>query len=173
MSSIAPFGRINPELLYPPFRALLEELIAECRRLGAYFFATAGYRSGCEQTKLWCQGRTTTGPIVTQARAGESAHNYGIAADFVRSVYPDRVVPDWSGSSYDVLGAVARELGLVWGGTWKTPDRPHIQLEGYVTRLELLALLEAAGKPLVERREGPEPFLSRVWAELDADRKPA
>lgn len=43
-----------------------------------------GFRSGAVQDALYAQGRTTPGPIVTNAKGGQSAHNYGLAID----VYP-------------------------------------------------------------------------------------
>lgn len=43
-----------------------------------------GFRSFAEQDKLYAQGRTNKSkPIVTNARGGYSAHNYGLAIDFV------------------------------------------------------------------------------------------
>ena len=44
-------------------------------------FITDGYRSRAEQTKLYAQGRTSLGKIVTYAKAGQSPHNYGLAFD--------------------------------------------------------------------------------------------
>ncbi len=29
---------------------------------------------------------------------------------------------------YEEAGKIAESVGLVWGGRWKTPDRPHFQL---------------------------------------------
>ena len=40
-----------------------------------------GTRSYAEQTALYAQGRTAPGPIVTDAPAGYSNHNFGIAFD--------------------------------------------------------------------------------------------
>lgn len=42
----------------------------------------SGYRSFEEQDALYAQGRTTPGDIVTNAKGGESAHNYGCATDW-------------------------------------------------------------------------------------------
>lgn len=41
-----------------------------------------GFRSFPEQQALYNQGRTTPGPRVTAAKAGQSYHNYGLAVDF-------------------------------------------------------------------------------------------
>lgn len=31
------------------------------------------------------------------------------------------------GSDYEEVGALGETLGLIWGGRWKKPDRPHFQ----------------------------------------------
>src|SRR3990167_8432100 len=48
----------------------------ELRRRGVEVFLTCTYRSGEEQNRLYAQGRTTPGRIVTNAKAGQSAHNH-------------------------------------------------------------------------------------------------
>lgn len=62
--------------LYLPF---YEEL---CTRLGPEWQPYSGFRSFDAQTRLYSQGRTASGSIVTAAKAGESAHNYGCATDW-------------------------------------------------------------------------------------------
>jgi peptidoglycan L-alanyl-D-glutamate endopeptidase CwlK len=44
---------------------------------------TSGYRSKKEQNELYAQGRSKPGQVVTNAKAGQSYHNYGLAVDFV------------------------------------------------------------------------------------------
>ncbi len=85
-----------------------------------------GTRTYAEQTALYTQGRTTPGPIVTDAPAGYSNHNFGIAFDigiFVRGEYEDE------SPFYAQVGALGRSQGLEWGGDWTSfPDEPHFQL---------------------------------------------
>jgi peptidoglycan L-alanyl-D-glutamate endopeptidase CwlK len=153
--------RIDIDQLYLPFVEQVLEVVAACRARGADYFAVSGYRSDEEQARLYNQGRTTPGPVVTQARPGQSAHNFGLAVDFVRDGYLDRagLQPDWRPESYDVLGEEALRRGLAWGGSWAKPDRPHVQWpvssEGLV---ELRAPKEAGG-------------LSAVFSLLDARRR--
>lgn len=74
---------------------------------------TSGKRSYEEQNRLYDQGRTTYGIIVTNARGGYSAHNYGIAIDFI--VLVNGVRRD------DLLKSaaqIAKNLGMTWGGDW-------------------------------------------------------
>lgn len=137
---VANFTRIDLGQLYMPFLEALFECIAACNARGANYIATkdGGYRSFREQAGLYFQGRTNTkGPIVTNAPPGFSAHNFGLAVDFVRMV---GVTPSWAEKDYDVLGEEAEKAGLVWGGSWQRPDRPHVQWPGYVSSRELLPL---------------------------------
>lgn len=55
----------------------------ECLREGLDILIYCGYRSNDEQNTLYRQGRETSGKIVTNARGGQSFHNYGRAIDFV------------------------------------------------------------------------------------------
>lgn len=90
----------------------------------------SGTRSYAEQDALWEIGRTgatAKQPRVTNARGGQSLHNFGIAFDiglFEEGRYMEEP------SLYDRAGAMVEEVaGLEWGGAWKTfPDRPHYQI---------------------------------------------
>jgi hypothetical protein len=64
--------------------------------------------------------------IVTNARGGFSNHNFGIAFDV--GVFEGA---SYLGESpkYKAVGALGMDLGLEWGGNWKTfVDEPHFQL---------------------------------------------
>lgn len=98
------------------------------------FRVTQGLRSWDEQAKLYAQGRTTPGKIVTNAQAGHSWHNYGMAVDLV----PDDVAIsgfqcDWNEQhpAWHSLVATGVMIGLVAGAQFRTfPDWPHLQLTG-------------------------------------------
>ena len=78
---------------------------------GIDYIITCTLRSGAEQDALYAIGRTVAGPIRTNAKAGQSAHQYGLALDFV---VMDHGKPDWSGDSVKwnaaISYAVARGL---------------------------------------------------------------
>lgn len=99
----------------------------------------SGLRTYAEQSKLYAQGRSAPGKRVTNARAGESWHNFGLAVDLCpmkRGAFDwDAPRPVWS-----IIGVTAQLHGLQWGGTWKTPDLPHVQLPVTYTLAELRAL---------------------------------
>lgn len=85
---------------------------------------TTALRSIDAQNRLYAQGRTTEGKIVTNAQGGESYHNYGLAIDVAeiqgRSVNWDT---DWT-----AIAEIGISHGFAWGGNWTTPDRPHFEM---------------------------------------------
>ena len=132
-------GRLDLDCLYLPFLTKVLDVLAECRKLGVDYWGIRGYSNWITQAKLYFQGRTTTGTIVTSAGPGWSAHNYGLALDVCRDKDITRagLQPNWNTRDYDLIGECAIAHGLVWGGTWAKPDRPHIQWPGYVTRKQI------------------------------------
>lgn len=87
-----------------------------------------GTRTHAEQEAIYEQGRTEAGRIITNARPGDSYHQYGLAADVVPIAY--KGLPDWNplGADWATIGAIGEGLGLTWGGRWSKPDKPHFQL---------------------------------------------
>lgn len=104
-------------------------LEAAMRAAGYPVVRTAGTRTADEQARLYAQGRTAPGRRVTGksgAPGDESLHQSASAFDF--AFLDDRGQPSWAEEHpWEVLGTKAKELGLEWGGDWKTADRPHVQ----------------------------------------------
>ena len=96
-----------------------------------------GTRSYKEQDKLFRKR-----PKVTNARGGQSWHNFGLAFDF--GLFRGK---EYLGESphYKTLGAIASTMpGLTWGGTWgNLVDEPHIQLNLFNTVAKARAAFEA------------------------------
>ncbi|MGG4142951.1 M15 family metallopeptidase [Paenibacillus algorifonticola] len=123
--------------LLPVVKAATEALIERSYKRGVPIVITQGLRTYAEQDGLYAQGRTKAGAIVTNARAGYSFHNFGVAIDFAllsddgRSVYWDTKrdadkdgVADWS----EVV-TEAKALGFAWGGDWTSfKDAPHFEM---------------------------------------------
>jgi len=113
--------------LRPEFEAALVKFEAALSKAGIKVKRTSGYRSWHEQDALYARGRTAPGPIITNARGGQSWHNFGLAADYV-FVVKGRVT--WDGP-WDRFGGIAVECGLEWGGNFEAfKDRPHVQMTG-------------------------------------------
>lgn len=136
----ANFRRVDLDLLYPPFLEKLLDTIAACNARGCRYVATHGFRTYGEQMALWAKGRTVRGPIVTNAKGGQSSHNFGLAVDFVRDLDAAKpgVQPSWTDSDYLVLAEEAEQRGLHSGRGYK--DYPHVSWPGYVTASDLLPL---------------------------------
>ena len=99
----------------------LRRLAAE----GLNFKVTSGTRTMAEQAALYAQGRTAAGAVVTKARPGYSWHNFGVAYDL--TLFSGRN-PVWESPKYLRAGQIGKELGLEWGGEWRTfKDIPHFQ----------------------------------------------
>jgi peptidoglycan L-alanyl-D-glutamate endopeptidase CwlK len=112
--------------LLPHVRPYARALYLKARDNGIQVNIISGTRSFEEQDALYAQGRTTAGDIVTNARGGYSNHNYGIAFD-IGVFSGSRYLPE--SPLYKAVGALGMELGLEWGGNWKTiVDQPHFQL---------------------------------------------
>lgn len=85
-----------------------------------------GYRSPERQERL-----AAAGSHVSNARAFQSFHQYGLAADcaFVREgrlVISER--DPWAMRGYQLYGEVAEAAGMVWGGRWTMMDFGHAEL---------------------------------------------
>lgn len=68
--------------LHKDFRPLVDLWLADLHAVDLHDLITCTLRSGTEQNALWEQGRSVPGKIVTYAKAGQSAHQYGLALDF-------------------------------------------------------------------------------------------
>ncbi|MBB6054747.1 M15 family metallopeptidase [Tolumonas osonensis] len=112
--------------LLPEVQPIARALIQKSVEMGINIKIISGLRTYEEQDALYAQGRTTPGNIVTNARGGHSNHNFGIAFD-VGVFEGNKYLPE--STKYKVVGALGMDLGLEWGGNWKSiVDQPHFQL---------------------------------------------
>ena len=112
--------------LLPEVQPIARALVQKAALSGIKIKVISGLRTYAEQDALYAQGRTKPGNIVTNAKGGYSNHNFGIAFDigvFEGSQYLGE------SSKYQAVGVLGMDLGLEWGGNWKTiVDQPHFQL---------------------------------------------
>lgn len=112
--------------LHPRAQPYARNLVLKAAAAGITIKVISGMRTYEEQTALYAQGRSKLGSKVTNAPAGYSNHNFGLAFD----------IGVFSGSKYlsesplyKAVAAIGIDLGLEWGGSWKTiQDQPHYQL---------------------------------------------
>ncbi|SFU87660.1 M15 family metallopeptidase [Pseudoduganella namucuonensis] len=117
----------NWRLLEPGFEQRLLLVFRDMReRHGYEMVLLEGYRSPERQDML-----AAAGPGVTGAKAFQSYHQFGLAADcaFLRE---GRLVisekDPWAMRGYQLYGAAAEAAGLHWGGRWAMLDFGHVEL---------------------------------------------
>ncbi len=79
--------RAGLHMLFLPFFDAL------CEKLPQEWQPYSGVRSFKSQDMLYAQGRTSPGGIITNAKGGESPHNYGLACDW--TLWTMDGEPDW------------------------------------------------------------------------------
>lgn len=134
--------------LHPFVQKDVETFIDRCEaQLGVQLRITAGLRTFDEQDALYDQGRSTSGKKVTNAKGGESYHNYGLAFDVVEIRGGQAV---WETEHWDAIGALGEECGFEWGGRWDSfPDRPHFQKTFGYTTAQLKGLVDSGALVVV------------------------
>lgn len=144
----------------PALAALVRNLAAV---LPFPFRVTQGLRTWPEQDALYAQGRTLPGAVVTEARGGQSWHNFGCAVDLV----PMTPQPDWNVMHpvWQQMVAAGKELGLYSGSDFVClKDYPHFQLTG---RFPVTPDAEARQ---IYLQQGAQAFWNEVNANLQEDR---
>jgi len=129
--------------LLPVVAAKCDSFIAKCKQNGIDVIITSTLRDNESQNALYAQGRTTAGKIVTNAKGGQSFHNYGCAFDFVPVVNGKA---QWNDTkTFERCGEIAESVGLEWAGRWKSfKELAHCQYTGGLTLQDL-----QAGKKIV------------------------
>lgn len=122
----------NLDDLNPVVRPLVDSALRIWAKAGIDILVTCTLRTNAEQEALWNQGRLTQGRVVTKAKAGQSAHNYGLAIDVVPIVNGK---PDWVGEHpiWNTIGKLGESAGLEWAGAPSYPfhELAHFQLPNW------------------------------------------
>ena len=133
------------EKLHPSVREEVTKIIEECNKAltgKAKMRITQGLRTFKEQDDLYSLGRTKPGKKVTNAKAGQSIHNYGLAVDICMIIDGKTAswdtVKDWDNDKvadwYECVKIFAKH-GWDWGGNWKTfKDLPHFEKKSITTK---------------------------------------
>jgi peptidoglycan LD-endopeptidase CwlK len=141
MTDPVPF----PTEIHPIVKERSNQLIQQSANKGIVIVITDDFRSAEDQDRLYEMGRSVEGNIVTNAKGGESYHNFGLAIDFALKTPVEDVIwdmhydgnkngkPDWN----EVV-ELAKTLGFEWGGDWSQfKDYPHLQMNFGLTVAEL------------------------------------
>lgn len=126
MAEADPRSEKHIATLMPEVRPLARALVHKAAAMGLQIRIISGFRTYEEQAALYAQGRSAPGRVITNARPGYSNHNFGIAFD-VGVFEGSRYLGE--SPKYKAVGALGMDIGLEWGGSWKTlVDEPHFQL---------------------------------------------
>lgn len=131
-AKIAEKKTLNKFDLLPLVYRKSELLVKQCADEKMFIRITEGRRTFERQNYLWSLGRTIKsyigvtskkplGDTVTDAKAGESYHNYGVAFDIV-------FIKEGYNGNWARVAEIAKGLGFGWGGDFPKQDKPHMQL---------------------------------------------
>lgn len=135
--------------LHPLVREEVDRIIQECDKAltgTAKIRITQGLRTFEEQDQLYATGRTKSGKKVTNAKGGQSIHNYGLAVDICLMIDGKTAswdtVKDWDNDQiadwYECVKIFAK-YGWDWGGNWKTfKDLPHFEKRSIKTKTSII-----------------------------------
>lgn len=136
MYSFSQRSKNNLLFIHPDLVKVMNEAI---KNSPIDFIITDGIRSTEEQRKLYNQGRTTPGKIVTNADGVNNKSNHQVKSDGYG--YAVDLYPFYNGSAQlndakslkviaDHIKSVAKNLGVTiqWGGDWTFKDYPHFEL---------------------------------------------
>lgn len=138
------FSKRSKDALKGVHPALVQLMEAAIINTPVDFTITEGVRTDARQKALYAQGRTTKGPVVTQKNGTTSKSNhqtkadgYGHAVDLYPFVQGKLSVTDkHTGEYLAIIAAHIKataerlDIGITWGGDWKTPhDPPHFELK--------------------------------------------
>jgi len=123
--------------LLPVAKERVEQFLRLCKENDIDLLVTSTYRDHESQQALYEQGRTTAGKVVTNAKAGDSWHNWRCAVDVVPLINGK---PNWDGSDpvWTKIGELGEQAGLEWAGRWRTfKELAHFQYTGGLTLTDL------------------------------------
>ena len=136
-----PTARLNEQRLarlHPILTIRAQCMIDLCAYAGIAILITQTLRTWEEQDKLHAKGRTDPPigkkHIVTNAKGGQSYHNFGLAFDIVVLDSLGKANWDADHPSWTRAAEIGKSVGLEWGGDWRSfKDIPHFQYTGGLT----------------------------------------
>jgi peptidoglycan L-alanyl-D-glutamate endopeptidase CwlK len=128
--------------LHPAVKRRARLFLDACKANGIDVLVTSTYRDAESQQALYDQGRIKPGRKVTNAKPGQSWHNWRCAFDVV----PIRNgKPVWGTAGDDAalwqrIGKIGKQCGLEWAGDWvRFKEFPHFQFTGGLSLADLQA----------------------------------
>lgn len=123
--------------LHPDLHPLAIGHVRKCAEQGIDLLLYCTFRSNSEQDELYTHGRTAPGPIVTNVRGGQSAHNFTLNGKPAAKAYDcvplinGKAMWDAHHPAWKIVGVNGEALGLNWyghpGAVFK--EFPHFALK--------------------------------------------
>lgn len=114
--------------LHPKFQPLAQRLLELYRATGRKIEVTETWRDPAREDDLHAKG-------ITKATGKTCKHCFMVgdipaskAFDFALYDEDGAYITDGTDVWYDDAGAIAKSLGLVWGGDFSHPDPDHIEI---------------------------------------------
>ena len=112
------------DALHPYFRDKISSLITMCKAKGIELAIVESYRTHSKQNEYKSMGGN-----YTRSGGGKSKHQYGLAVDVVPMI--DSVAQWDNAKLWRKVGVIGEQLGLRWGGRWKSLYDPgHFEWTG-------------------------------------------
>jgi peptidoglycan L-alanyl-D-glutamate endopeptidase CwlK len=153
------------ELLHPKLRTEAGEIYKEIEQaLKGRAICRFSYtlRTFAEQDALYAIGRTKPGKRVTNAKGGQSYHNYGMAIDIVllkdtngdgtfeTASWETNVDFDGDGvADWIEVVNIFKRYEWAWGGNWKFTDKPHFEKTLGFSVMQLASMPRPNGYPQI------------------------
>jgi peptidoglycan L-alanyl-D-glutamate endopeptidase CwlK len=134
--------------LLPKAQALARQFLTLLMATGKDIRIISGTRTYSEQNAIYRQGRYgNKQPKVTNARGGQSNHNFGLAWDI--GIFEGGKYITANGKYIALSSLVLPQLpGLEWGGNWQSfKDYPHYQLKAVSDSVTQIRNLFEKGTP--------------------------
>ena len=138
--------------LHPELQVCVNKFLNACKSADLDVCITETLRTQAEQEKLYAQGRTESGKIVTNCQGYQSPHCWGVAFDFCRNKKGWEY--DNTDGFFDKVGRIAEtmfdntEYDLFWGGDFRTfVDKPHVEMKKYLPNNSTNWLIDNYGTP--------------------------
>ena len=132
----------------PKVQALARKFLTIMKNNGLDVRIISGTRTYSEQDALYRKGRNgNTEKRVTNARGGQSNHNFGLAWDIGLFEAGRYITTD---SKYKQLAPLVLNVlpELEWGGNWVSfPDTPHYQHKASISSVSGIRALFEKGAP--------------------------
>jgi peptidoglycan L-alanyl-D-glutamate endopeptidase CwlK len=121
------------DALHPYFRDKVSALISLCKARGIELAIVESYRTHAKQNEYKSMGKKYTRSV-----GGKSKHQYGLAVDVVPLI--DSVAQWDNARIWRKIGVIGEQLGLRWGGRWKSLYDPgHFEWTGGLSSYHLSA----------------------------------